>query len=239
MYDRTFGDQTLSFEPSGGLLEAALVMRDRETDSWWAIMRGSSIGGPLNGRVLRELPNGEKTTWGDWRRRHPETLVLSVDGRTHVPENHYDSYFSSDKTFRGIKSADDRLPAKEPIYAFRIDGRTYAVAHRTIVGGYLETLHSTAAGDSTGDDGVFLFRDLGASVFATTRAWKVPRGLITRVKGHYVISAGIGENGPPLRLETPEALSALPSIRGVVTLTGLDTYWYTWIAVNPGTVLLR
>jgi len=242
VYDRTFGDKALSFEPSGGLLEAALVMRDRETDSWWAIMRGRSIGGPMDGRELRELrelPSGEKTTWGDWRRRHPETLVLAVDGQTHVSDNHYDSYFSSGKTFRGTKSADDRLPAKEPIYAFRMDGRAYALTHRTASGGHLVTLHGMAAGDSMTDTDVFLFRERGASVFASTQAWQVPRGLITRAKGGYVVNGLHGEYGTLLRLETKVALNALGSMPGVAPLSGLDTYWYTWIAVNPGTTLLR
>ncbi len=64
-------------------MKASLVMRDRETDSWWSIMTSSAIGGALQGTELDELPIGEKTTWADWRRRYPATLVLSVDGGQH------------------------------------------------------------------------------------------------------------------------------------------------------------
>lgn len=239
MYDRTFAGKALSFEPSGGLLEAALVMRDRETDSWWAIMRGRAIGGSMEGQELHELPSGEKTTWGDWRRRHPETLVLAVDGQTHVAENHYDSYFSSDKTFRGAKPSDARLPAKEPIYAFRFRERAFAVAQRTASGGFLAPLSDSTVGDTTAATELFLFRAPGASVFASTRAWAVPRGLIGHDGVHYVIRRPPGGSGHPLRLETHEAWVALATLPGVQAISGLDTYWYTWITVNPRTTLLR
>ena len=84
MYDRKVAGRTLNFEASGALKDASLVMRDRETDSWWSIMTSDAIGGALDGADLEELPYGEKATWGDWKRRHPETTVLSVDGVEHV-----------------------------------------------------------------------------------------------------------------------------------------------------------
>ncbi len=47
-------------------MEASLVMRDRETDSWWSIMTSTAIGGAMAGADLVELPLGEKTTWRSW-----------------------------------------------------------------------------------------------------------------------------------------------------------------------------
>ena len=43
VYDRQYDDETLSFEASGALKDGALVMRDRETDSWWSIMAAEAI----------------------------------------------------------------------------------------------------------------------------------------------------------------------------------------------------
>ncbi len=65
-------------------------MRDRETDSWWSIMTSRAIGGPLDGAQLVELPVSTKSTWGQWRRAHPRTLVLSVDGVEYVESNPFD-----------------------------------------------------------------------------------------------------------------------------------------------------
>ena len=71
MYDRKVGGKELNFEASGGLLDASLVMRDRETDSWWSIMTADAIGGDLRKTELVELPVGEKMQWKDWLARHP------------------------------------------------------------------------------------------------------------------------------------------------------------------------
>jgi len=101
-------------------MDASLVMRDRETDSWWSIMTSDAIGGELNGADLVELPKGEKTTWKDWRQRHPDTLVLSVGGEEHVENNPYDNYFSSDSGFRDIAARDDRLETKAPVFTFQL-----------------------------------------------------------------------------------------------------------------------
>lgn len=239
MYDRTFDDRTLTFEPSGGLLDAALVMRDRETDSWWAIMQGRAIGGPMQDRTLEEVPGTEKTTWGDWRRRHPGTRVLVVDGRTHDPQNPYDHYFSSDGTFRGMKSPDGRLPAKEPIFAFRIDDQAFALRHRDAEGGRLPEASGAGTFRAEGAADLFVFRERGAPVFASTRAWRVPRGLVTRLEGGYVASVPDRDAGPPIRLDTTEGLERLSGIPGVEVLPGLDTYWYTWVAAHRETRLLE
>ena len=72
VYGRSYGDRKLNFEASGALKQASLIMRDRETDSWWSIMTSDAIGGELVGTDLVELPRGEKVTWKDWRRRHPD-----------------------------------------------------------------------------------------------------------------------------------------------------------------------
>ena len=87
MYGREYGGLTLSFEASGALKESSLVMRDLETDSWWSIMTGDAIGGELEGTRLEELPVGEKVRWEEWRRRHPDTLVLTLRDMEHWPRN--------------------------------------------------------------------------------------------------------------------------------------------------------
>lgn len=217
MYGRRYEDQELNFEASGALRDSALIMRDRETDSWWSIMTADAIGGPLQGTDLVELPVGEKTTWGDWRATHPDSLVLSVEGVEHDDSNPYERYFTSDETFRGQQVDDDRLPPKEPIYSFQLGGTAYAVPHTAIEGGAIFDL---GAGRT-----VFLHRPPGASVFAGSGAWEIP-------------TPKVNELG-----STPELAAWLADGSGVAEagahpLSGFDTYWYTWAAVHPETVLL-
>jgi len=120
VYGRQYDGKDLRFEASGGLMHAALVMRDKETDSYWSIMTGDAIAGDLRGTRLEEWSLGEKAQWKDWVARHPNTLVLSVNGEEHVENNPYDNYFSSDSGFRDIAARDDRLETKAPVFTFQL-----------------------------------------------------------------------------------------------------------------------
>ena len=82
-------------------MNASLVMQDFETDSYWAIMRGESIAGEFKGTKLKELPFGKKAMWKDWVKEHPNTVVLSVNGREDGPDG-YQRYFSSPKQIAAI-----------------------------------------------------------------------------------------------------------------------------------------
>lgn len=212
VYGRNVAGKTLQFEASGALKDSALVMRDRETDSWWSIMTSEAIGGELAGSEIPELAAaGEKTTWADWVERHPDSLVLSVDGIEHVENNPYDQYFTSEGTFRGAEVADDRLPPKEPVYTFERHKMPFAVPHDAIEGG---------AVFEVGDRKAFFHRPEGAPVFASTDAWLLPEG------------ADAAGDGLLERLRAGE-------LRGAEPLGGFDTYWYTWVAQNEDTRLLQ
>ena len=183
-------------------------MRDVETDSWWSIMRGLAIGGSREGDRLVELPVGEKTTFGDWRAKHPATLVLSVEGREHRDTNPYENYHhDDDRTYRGIEIDDDRLGPKENVFTFRLGDQPYAAPHSAIEGG--------ASFDVEEDeDRLFLYREKGVSMYASTRAWLVPAGVEIDV-------------------------ATLDDHEGVREITGFDTFWYTWVGMNPETKILR
>jgi hypothetical protein len=188
-------------------------MRDRETDSWWSIMSSSAIGGSLDGTQLSELPVGEKVTWADWSRRHPESLVLSVRGEEHIDTNPYDNYFDSKDTFRGLRIDDQRLEPKQPIFSFWVDGKPFAAPFSSFEGGRLFRL----------DDGrsILLARPVGSPIFQSTKGYLL---------GYEVDPA----------MAAAEFLGRLEEFgKAVVPLEGFDTYWYTWVSVNPGTELLE
>jgi len=227
VYGRQYDDQVLSFEPSGALWEASLVMRDRETDSWWSIITGDAIGGGMKGRKLEELTVGEKVRWGEWRKRHPDSLVLSVDGLEHDPGNPYVEYFSSDRTFQNIEVLDSRLPGKKPVFAFELEGFQFAVPHAAIEGGAVFSIN---------DREVFLYRSEGADLFQSTRAYifeSASSGGAIRMQrraGHWVDSeadfAYDEENG-----FGDESV-------GVGRLPGFDTFWYNFANIISGSMIL-
>ncbi len=214
VYGRQHGDQELSFEASGGLLDASLVMRDRETDSWWSIMTSDAIGGELEGTGMPQVPHGEKMPWGDWERLHPGTKVLSVDGVEHDQSNPYDNYFTSEDTFRNSEVSDTRLKPKALIFSFWHGDRPYAVSHSSYRSGALIDLSADS------DHVLLLHRHAEDPIYASSEAYLIPR---TLAQDHSVTDL--------LALARAEE-------SGIQRQSGFDTFWYTWVAVNQDTELI-
>ena len=202
-------------------MHASLVMMDKETDSYWPIMEGVSIAGEMEGQRLQELPLGEKAQWKDWVAKHPNTKVLSVDDKEHVENNPYDNYFKSDEGFRGVTATDDRLPTKEPIYAFHHKGTAYAVPFSVFEGG---------ATVKAGDRQLFLYRPAGVEIFYSTLAFS-GTGFEQSEEGWRHAASGAvfdpnegtfvdGEGVAPRRLD------------------GFDTFWFNWSMNNPKTKIV-
>ena len=208
------GDEELNFEASGALLDASLVMRDRETDSWWSIMTSDAIGGDLDGTDLVVLPAGEKVTWKNWRKRYPDTLVLSVEGEEHVDTNPYDNYFSSEGTFRDLEIEDQRLEPKAPIYSFWYNDEPWAVPHEAYRGGKVFKV------EGLGGKSLLLYRTKDGPIYESSRA--------------YLISDDLAAAMSPKKLLAQVDSGAA----GVEPLPGFDTFWYTWVAVNQNTHLI-
>lgn len=110
---------------SGMLWRDALIMYDRSTQSLWSQINGTAVAGPMKGRRLDEVPS-ELTTWGEWKRRHPDTLVLSKPPLSGSP---YDDYFADPKRIgvRGSTNPDPRLPGKELVIGLERNGRFAAI----------------------------------------------------------------------------------------------------------------
>lgn len=226
VYGRRYDGRDLAFEPDGGLLNATLVVRDRETDSLWSILTGDAIEGDFQGTPLDQWPVGEKVQWREWRERHPDTLVLSVDGREHIRTNPYDMYFASGSPFRGIEAKDDRLASREPVYTFRVGDTRYAVPFSAFGGG---------AVFQAGARELFLYRAPGVDVHHSTLAFEAGEGGFAESEGVWshspsgarfdpaqgVFAGGAGGRPTPARFE------------------GLDTFWYMWSLTHPETRLLE
>ena len=223
MYGREYDGKKLNFEPSGGLLHAALVMQDKETDSYWSIMTGDSLAGEFRGTRLEELPLGVKAQWKDWVAEHPDTLVLSVDGAEHIQNSPYDNYYDSKKAFRGAKARDRRLPTKESIFAFQIDDQAYAVPFSAFEGG---------AAFELGDRAIFLHRPAGVAIFHSTTAFvSSGEGFEERDGAWHDIRSGA--------VFDPDEAEFRGGDGGAVgRLEGFDTFWFSWSMTHPETRIL-
>lgn len=103
------GARTLKFGVSGLLYNSDVLVYDRETNSLWSQIRAQAVSGELKGTKLTVLPILH-TTWGDWRRRHPDTLVLT-------DKTGFDRDYGRNPYSGYEKTADLMFPAK-----FRAEG---------------------------------------------------------------------------------------------------------------------
>ena len=222
MYGRDYGGKQLHFEASGGLLHASLVMRDKETDSWWSLMDERALAGELAGTRLHELPVSTKTQWKRWVTDHPDTLVLSVDGKEHESTNPYENYFASDEGFRGVVVEDERLPTKAPIFAFQIEERAFAAQFASFENGALF---------EAGSQQVFLYRPTGVAVFHSTVAFHAAApGFRRDERGWIHVASGARFDAEQGRFSGGDALPD--------RLPGFDTYWFNWSMNNPDSEIL-
>jgi hypothetical protein len=219
VYSRDYDGLELNFEASGGLVNSSLVMQDKETDTYWSIMKGSATAGQLNGTALVELPVSEKTSWADWVARHPDTKVLSVNGAEHSGDG-YENYWKQSDGFRGQMADDNRLETKAPIFAFERDGGRFAVAHASFEGGSVIEL----------PDGVvlFLYRGAGSAMFKSTTTYLSRAGFVE-------------DNGAWVELESGARFDPTNGTFSgeVEELLGFDTFWYNWSLNNPDTEVLE
>ena len=225
MYDREYQGQELNFEPSGGLMHAALVMQDKETDSYWSIMTADAIAGDLKKTSLKELPVSTKTQWRLWATMYPDTVILSVDGREHIQNNPYDNYFSSADGYRSFQATDTRLSTKTPIWAFQANGKQYAVPFELYQG--LGASFEIPRGPK-----VFLFRPHNVSIFHSTNAYITDGPGFAWEEGKWKESS----SGAVFDPKTGAFTGAASKIR---RLRGFDTFWYNWSLTHPDTEILK
>ena len=222
MYDRQYKNEIYTFEPSGGLVNATLVMQDLETNTYWSIMTHEAIEGEKKGLRLKELPVGVKVQWGDWVKKYPNTLVLSVDGKEDSKAE-YISYFNSPRGFRGISATDRRLESKEKIFAFEYENTKYAVLNEIIEGGKVFDL---------GTARIFLYRPEGSEMFYSTIAY------LTKGLGFSKNENGWREIDSECVFDINMATFTGGKTNCPERFNGLDTFWYTWSLNNPDTKLL-
>lgn len=159
VFDRTRGDETLTFGVSGLLYNSTLVMYDRRDDraaeSLWSPLALGAIAGPAAARGARlQIVRHELTTWGDWYARHVDTTVLMPDpARKRVyKRDAYSSYLGSDELRFPVAPLPPRRKSmfKTPLLAARVAGGDWAVWPLPVIAQSVDatgTWH-TAIGDS-------------------------------------------------------------------------------------------
>lgn len=233
MYARpTVDGAPVTFGVSGMLWRDSLIMYDRATRSLWSQVLGRAVAGPREGDDLREVPS-EQTTWGSWKRRHPDTLVLERPAG--LAGTHYAGYHRDPDRIGvlGTENPDDRLPGKALVYGVEAAGRAAAVpfaalADRPVLNTDLLGRPAVVFAPPGEDTALVYERTVGEEVLTFERA---PRdggdGFTVRDAAGRVWD---WQTGRCTSGECPgEALSRIP---------GTAVYWGVWAQFHPDTAVV-
>jgi len=109
-FDSTIIGKKHSFGVSGLLYNSDVLLYDRETESLWSQLLSRAVTGTYKGMKLSMLPVLH-TTWSDWKRHHPSTLVLS-DDTGYWRDYKKDPYSGYDKSEHLVFLVFNRAPAR-------------------------------------------------------------------------------------------------------------------------------
>jgi Protein of unknown function (DUF3179) len=107
------------------------VQKDLETGTRWQQATGEAIDGPLKGTRLTLYPV-VRTTWAEWRKRYPHTMVLKpLPGYAERMPNRSTcikavTRLGPEGAPNGALALDKRLPARETVAGLEVGGETVA-----------------------------------------------------------------------------------------------------------------
>ena len=112
---------------SGKLYNSNLVMYDRASDSDIPQMLQTAVNGPTVGEALTNV-HVYVTTWEQWKKKYPTTLVLSSDtgANRDYSRNPYPGYEDVLRVWFPVAASSKELPTKEWVTGAILDGQPYA-----------------------------------------------------------------------------------------------------------------
>lgn len=214
---------------SGFLYRSNKLMYDRDTQSLWNTTWGEPVIGPLVGNNIRlERSYLVTTTWGEWKRRHPDTKVLSLDTGYHRDYGEgvaYNRYFSTDELMFSIATSDDRLKNKDEVLALTFpqsSDQTMAIAATFLADNpvYENSLGQQSFVVLTDSSGANRVYEKGN---ATIVAYDGDRTATDSEGGVWQLDEDTLRNGE-------NTLARLPAHRA---------FWFGWHAAFPDTLLIK
>ena len=110
---------------SGFLYRSNKLMYDKASQSLWSTIDGKPVVGPLtNSDIELKTYPVITTSWGEWKERHPDTKVLSLNTgylRDYGEGVAYREYFSHDDLMFPVRSLDKRLNNKDEVVVLRVE----------------------------------------------------------------------------------------------------------------------
>ena len=203
-----------------GLEHGVFKLYDRQTRSMWSQVSGVASRGPLSGRTLRKRES-TLTSWGTWRRLHPDTTVFFDPA---LPDHHP---FNEDVIARITLAGEGPLRNEDLVAG--VEGAFGARAWLLRKLGPARALDDAAGGEPVE---VFLAKDaVTVHVFRRRVAGRV---LSFRAQGDRLRDAETGSEWDGLTGRASSGPLAGGRLEALVVTTAL---WYAWSSQHPGTTL--
>ncbi|NNG04810.1 MAG: DUF3179 domain-containing protein [Inquilinus sp.] len=217
----------LKFRGSGLVYRSTMLMVDGEGGSLWDPLLGQPLAGPLAGSDLRLTPLPlTLTRWSDWRIRHPETSVLSIEtgfGHAYLPGAADAGYAESDSPAFPVAIADFRMAPKDLVFGLRLPEGDKAWPLTAFA-------DDTVINDDLNGAGLVL---LGNARDRTVRAYRRDGQAFQATSSPLVLFAG--EQGV---WRVTEAALQGPNGAALPRLAGPTASWFAWAdRVGGGTPL--
>ncbi len=211
---------------SGFLYRSNKLMYDHETKSLWSTLQGTPVVGPLVGKDI-ELNQRYlvSTTWGEWKQKHPESQVLSLNTghrRDYGEGVAYKHYFSHDNLMFPVPEFEKSLKNKDEVLAFRDSKEQLAVAIKMLAE---KRIHH----DKLGETNLVILADEDG----TSRAYDV--GNITFSSWNEIDQAIDSEGNTWTVLEDSLVLDDQKLDR----LPSHNAFWFGWISQYPDSRLVK
>lgn len=152
-FERTVGDQEMTFGTTGRLRFSNLIMYDRQTETWWQQATGEGIVGEFTGSQLTFVP-AAMVSWEEFKQANPEGLVLSREtgftrsyGRN--PYIGYDDVNNPPFLYRGPETPGE-LPPVARVLALEFDSNSVAYPYDLLS-------EMSVINDQVGDQKVAIF----------------------------------------------------------------------------------
>lgn len=228
VFSRILDGLELSFGNTGALYESALVMYDKETESYWAQIGGEAIKGELTGKKLKVLPSNT-LTFGEWKSLHPDTKVLTQDlgfGRNYD----LDPYKGFDRPELPpgwpVSHEDDRLLPREKILGIQVDSSFKAYS--------LTRLKHAVVNDEFKGKGLVVFST------ATESGFVYEREVDEKELEFELVDNSIRDTQTRSEWDlSGKAIAGELAGTQLIPYPSVAAFWFSWFTIHPETDLFQ
>jgi hypothetical protein len=234
-YESVVDGRHIRFGTSGLLYRSNKLMFDHETSSLWSTFEGRPVVGALvdSGLELRARAV-VTTTWEEWRARHPETTVLSLEtghSRDYAEGAAYRDYFSHDRLMFQVPGEDGRLSNKDEVLVMRLPDSSTGASQPLAIAERLLRRNRVYHVETAGARLVVVTSREGAN-----RVFEAGDARFTRVVDPDSV---VDADGRTWRVTEDALVLAEDSDLTLARVPAQRAFWFGWHAQFPDTLLIK